>query len=251
MAEVGGADFSHHQVVANRLLIVGDSLAMGAAEVSGNDVTRFVSPAYPDLLRQLLPQLDIVLTCGVRHDSNTVRKQLPELLQTHRPAVVLVAIGGSDADLDWRKAILSNGKHSRSRVSLADYEKNLRSIVAATKSAGARPILVEGTSSCMAMRGTYLSRLSGLDVNAMVAAGGGQEANDSRVEPYRQTVRRVAAELDVAAVACPSGLATEDPHVIFTEDGVHLSVVSHRLLAAAYADAIRRAFDLRNDSAVA
>jgi hypothetical protein len=39
--------------------------------------------------------------------------------------------------------------------------------------------------------------------------------------------------------------------VIFTEDGVHLSVVSHRLLAAEYAPAIRRAFDLRDDSAVA
>jgi lysophospholipase L1-like esterase len=238
-------------VVANRLLIIGDSLAMGAAEVSGNDVTQFISPAYPDLLRSLLPQLEIILTCGVRHDTETTRKQLSPLLETHRPAVVLIAVGGSDCDLDWRKAILSNGKRSRSRVKLEDYEKNLRAIVAAAKAAGTKPILIEGTSSCLEMRGIYLGRLSGLDVSSMIAAGGGQEANDVRVESYRQIVRRVGAELEVEVVPAPAGLLSEDPHAIFTEDGVHLGLLAHRLLAASYADAIRRAFDLRNDSAVA
>jgi lysophospholipase L1-like esterase len=251
MAEAGGKDLAHHTIIANRLLILGDSLAMGAAEVSNTDVTRFISPAYPDLLRTLFPQLDIVMTSGVRHDTNTAFRQLPQLLELHRPAVVLVAVGGSDCDVDWRKVILSKGKHSRSRVSLGDYERNLRSIVATTKAAEAKPILIEGTSSSLAMRGIYLGHLSGLDVNAMIAAGGGQEANDLRVESYRATVRRVAAELQADIVACPNDLVTEDPQTIFTADGVHLSVVAQRLLAAAYANAIRRAFDLRDDSAVA
>jgi lysophospholipase L1-like esterase len=251
MAEEGASNSANHPVVSNRLLIVGDSLAMGAAEVSGNEVTHFISPAYPDLLRQMLPQLDIVLTCGVRHDSSTVRGQLPGLLQTHRPAAVLVAIGGSDADLDWRKAILSNGKRTRSRVSLEDYEKNLRCIVAQAKDAGAKPILVEGTSSCVEMRGDYLSKLSGLDVKGMIVAGGGQETLDRRVEPYRQTLRRVAADLDANLVPVPTGLVSEDPHIIFTQDGVHLSAAAHRLLAAAFASVIRRTFDLPDDSAAA
>jgi lysophospholipase L1-like esterase len=242
---------SDHPVVANRLLIVGDSLAMGAAEVSGKEATRFISPAFPDLLRTLLPQLDIVLVCGVRFDTNTVRTQIASLLEAHRPAVVLVAVGGSDADLDWRKAILSNGKRSRSRVSVEDYEKNLRQIVATIKAAGVKPILVEGTSSNVDMRGEYLGRLSGLDVMSMMVAGGGQETLDRRVEPYRQTVRRIGAELNVDVAPAPAGLATEDPRIIFTEDGVHLSVVAHRMLGAAYADAIRRAFDLRDGAAVA
>jgi hypothetical protein len=110
---------------------------------------------------------------------------------------------------------------------------------------------VEGTSSCLAIRGIYLGKLSGLDVNAMIAAGGGQEANDLRVSLYRQTVRRIGAELNVEVVASPAELDSEDPHTIFTQDGVHLSVASHRYLAAAYANAIRRAFGFREDSAVA
>jgi lysophospholipase L1-like esterase len=237
--------------VANRLLIVGDSLALGAAEVSGNDVIHFISPAFPDLLRAQFPQLDIVLICGVRHDTNTVRKQLPELLQVHRPAVVFVAVGGSDADLDWRKTILSNGKRSRSRVSVEDYEKNLRAIVASAKSAGVQPILTEGTSSSIAIRGPYLSRLTGLDVVAMTAAGGGQATLDQRVTPYRETVRRLASELEVGFAPCPLALSTEDPHTIFTEDGVHLTAAAHRFLATTYAEAIRVAFRMRADSAVA
>jgi lysophospholipase L1-like esterase len=232
-------------------LILGDSLAMGAAEVSNNDVTRFISPAYPDLLRTLLPQLDIVLNSGVRHDSSTAIAQLPALLETQSPAVVLVAIGGSDVDLDWRKAILSNGRRNRSRVSIADYEKNLRGIVAVITAAGAKPILIEGTSSCLEMRANYFRKLSGLDVAAMILAGGGQEVNDRRVEQYREIVRRVGAELQVDVAPSPSGLASENPNIIFTEDGVHLSVVAHRLLATTYADAIRRAFGFREDSAVA
>ena len=250
MVEEGGNNLPSRSIVANRLLIVGDSLAMGAAEVSNADVVRFISPAFPDLLRTMLPQLDIVLSCGVRHDTDTARKHLPGLLETHRPAVVLFAVGGSDVDLDWRKAILSNGRRTRSRVSIGDYQNNLRGLVATTRAAGAKPILIEGTSSCLAIRGIYLGRLSGLDVNAMIAAGGGQETNDVRVEKYRETVRRVAAELDADLIPSPGVLASEDPDIIFTEDGVHLSVFAHRFLAAAYATGIRRALGLPADSAV-
>jgi lysophospholipase L1-like esterase len=251
MEEDAGTVLSNQPVIPNRLLIVGDSLAMGAAEVSNSDVTSFITPAYPELLRALFPKLDIIEISGVRYDTNVARKQLPDLLQAHRPAVVLLAVGGSDVDPDWRKAILSNGKRSRSRVSLEDYEKNLRAIIALIKAAKATPILIEGTSSCVAMRGVYLGRLSGIDVSAMIAAGGGQKVNDDRVEHYRETVRRIAAELEVDIAPCPPALATEDPHSIYTADGVHLLPAAHRHLSAAYAAVIRRAFDLRDDSAVA
>ncbi len=247
----GGDNPESPPIVPNRLLIMGDSLAMGAAEVSNLDITAYVSPAYPDLLRQLLPQLEIICIGGVRYDTNVAIKQLPELLQIHHPAVVLVAVGGSDVDLDWRKAILSNGKRSRSRVSLEDYQKNLRAIVALVKAAGARPILTESTSSHLAMRGDYYGKLSGLDVNAMIAEGGGQAANDVRVERYRVAVGHIASELGVDLIPCPPALATDDPHVIYTSDGVHLSVAAHRHLAATYAEVIRNAFPLREGSAVA
>jgi lysophospholipase L1-like esterase len=249
MSQDAGEDIP--PIVANRLLIVGDSLAMGAAEVSNTDVTRFITPAFPDLLRTLLPQLEIIVTSGVRYDTDVAVKQLPDLLKLHRPAVVFAAVGGSDCDLDWRKAILSNGKRSRSRVSLENYEKNLRQIVALIRAAGAKPILAEGTSCSIEMRGIYYTRLSGIDVTAMTIAGGGQQTNDTRVEQYRQTVRRVAADLQVPLAPSPSPLATEDPHVIFTEDGVHLSVIAHRHLAATYADVLRRALDIHAGSAVA
>jgi lysophospholipase L1-like esterase len=251
MAETAGDPTPQLTIVPNRLLILGDSLAMGAAEVSNSDVVSFVSPAYPEMLRTLFPQLDIVSSCGVRYDTNVALKQIPQLLQTHRPAAVLLAVGGSDVDVDWRKTILSNGKRNRSRVSLEDYEKNLREIVRFVSRAGVKPILVECTSCDMAMRGAYFGKLSGVDVPAIIAAGGGQETNDARVSRYREALRRVAGELRIEFVAFPPALATEDPHIIYTEDGVHLSVAAHRHLAAAFAIAIRHAFELRDGTAVA
>jgi lysophospholipase L1-like esterase len=215
---------------------------MGASEVQGNKAVSFVAPAYPDILRDALPTVDMVVDCGVSRITTTVCDRIDALLHTHRPAVVLVAVGGNDADCDWRRLVMSDGKIAHNRVKLETYESNLRKIVGQIASSGARAILTEPSNQCLAMRGPYLSRLSNRDVTAMIDAHGGQAECDRRLTGYRQAVARVAIDTGSELVSCAVDIADHDPQEILCEDGVHLSAIAHRHLATSYAASLSKMF---------
>lgn len=113
------------RVAANdaRILVLGDSLSAeyGIARGSG----------WVALLDRRLKDSKLAATVinGSISGETTAggRTRLPGLLQTHRPTLVLIELGGNDALRGW---------------SLRTTEDNLTAMVEMVKAAGARPVLV-------------------------------------------------------------------------------------------------------------
>src|SRR5205814_10221188 len=123
--------------MTTKLLILGDSISLGVAEVRGNDIVARVEHCYVDLLMHALPKVQIIIDADVHRTTSAAREAVDGLLAAHKPQAVLVMLGGNDADMDWRRFVLSDGKTARSRVPVETYEKNLRLIASKTLAAGA------------------------------------------------------------------------------------------------------------------
>jgi acyl-CoA thioesterase I len=106
------------------LLVVGDSLSAGYGLEAGS--------SWVDKLQQRLdesPQSWRVVNASISGDTTSNGLQrLPAALKRHRPAVVIIELGGNDA---------------LRGTPLATIRTNLRSLVAQSKKAGARVLLLE------------------------------------------------------------------------------------------------------------
>jgi acyl-CoA thioesterase I len=109
----------------------GQRLAAGATVLAlGDSITQGVGAApdsaYPAVLASMIGMN--VINGGVSGDvSAQALERLPALLAEHRPALVIVSIGGNDF---------------LRRLSASETEANLRRIVALTRDAGAQVLLV-------------------------------------------------------------------------------------------------------------
>jgi lysophospholipase L1-like esterase len=215
------------------LLIVGDSITLGAAEVRGDSIVQYVQPTCIDLLKSALPALDVRIDAAVRRNSVTVREEIEQIIARHQPRRVLLMIGGSDADMDWKRFILSDGKIARSRVPVERYEKNLRFICERLLSAGAAPILTDMHNHDLTICGPYVSKLAGKDIVSMIARGGGQAESDKHLVMYRQAVAAVAAEFNLELIRFGQALDSHPSDSVVSHDGTHLSAAGHRVVAAA------------------
>jgi lysophospholipase L1-like esterase len=216
-----------------RLLILGDSITLGVCEVRGNDVVGRVRTPYVDRLRTAFPIVDIEIDADVHRTTTAAIKTVATTLASVRPDVVLVMLGGNDADLDWKRFVLSDGAVVRHRVNVETYEKNLRHIVAAIRTAGATPVLTDLPNHHFELRGPYVSKIAGRDVTGMLERGGGQAASDGHLARYRGVVDRVAAELHLPVVRYGLVLDQHPPREMTAVDGVHPSDAAHAVIADA------------------
>ncbi len=226
----------------SNLLILGDSISLGALEVRGNEVIGRVESSYVDLLSLELLGVRIVVDADVHRTTADACKSIDALLTSHRPEVVLIMLGGNDADLDWKRFVLSNGTRIRSRLSVENYEKNLRKLVERVLACGAEPVLSDMPNHHFELRGPYVSKLAGVDVTAMLERGGGQAESDKSLALYREVVARIAADLPVAVVRYGELLDTRPPREMVGVDGTHPSAAAHRLIAEALTAPLLQAF---------
>src|ERR1700677_4592992 len=105
----------------SKLLIIGDSISLGVAEIRGNDVIDRVATSYVDLLRAALIGVEILVDADTHRTTSVACKNIDALLATHRPDVLLIMLGGNDGDIDWRRFVLSNGVVIRSRNTVEAY----------------------------------------------------------------------------------------------------------------------------------
>jgi len=220
------------------LLIIGDSVALGAAEVRGNDIVEYIQPTCVDLLKAALPHLTVRIDAQVRRNSVSVRDEIDALIEKHHPAHTLLLIGGSDADMDWKRFIVSDGKVARNRVPVERYEKNMRHICERLIAAGATPILTDVHNHNFAICGPYVAALTGKDIPAMIINGGGQSESDRHLMQYREAVTKISNDLGLQLIAFGHAMDQYPPEQMVSHDGTHPSAAGHRVIGAMFITAL-------------
>lgn len=230
-----------HIGTQSRLLVIGDSIPLGAAEVRDPEVVSWVECSCVDLLRESFPNVTISLEAGVRRTTDDVVRLLPQAMVETQPDAVLVMVGGSDADISWRRFIITDGRAISNLVPLARYVQNLHQIVRMIRDAGAVPILTDVPNHSLAIRAPYLSSLSGIDVVDMVQRRGGQVESDRRLEGYRKATEAVACETGADLARYGQALEELPPGKVLGIDGVHPNVHAHGIIARILMPAVARA----------
>ncbi len=217
--------------MSQKLLILGDSISLGVAEVRGNDIVERVQTPYVEHLRAALPGIEIVVDADTHRTTTAACKVIDTLLATHRPRAVLIMLGGNDGDIDWRRFVLSNGSVIRSRNSVETYEQNLRQLAMKILAAGSTPVLTDMPNHHFELRGPYISRIAERDVTSMLERGGGQAASDTERAKYRHAVEKIASDLSLAIVHYGEALEQHPARTMVGIDGAHPSNAGHRVIA--------------------
>jgi lysophospholipase L1-like esterase len=233
---------------ARSLLILGDSISLGVYELRGNEVAERVSPTYVDLIQRIFPDLQIQIEAGPFWNTSDFYKKIDEMISKHSAETVLVMVGGSDADMDWKRFVLSDGAVARSRVSVERYEKNLRHIVAQLLAAGRTPILSDIPNHHFEIRGPYISKIAGKDVMSLIERGGGQAESDRHLAMFRAVVAQIATEKGLELVRYGQALDQRDPKVVLSVDGAHPNAAGHQVIVDVLLPALQRVFgSVRNE----
>lgn len=117
----------------------------------------------------------------------------------------------------------------RFRVTLEDYELNLRRMVELVKAAGGRPVLVTAPTSLTPEHPT--TKILCEQTRNFLEPGRINVVHDA----YNERVRKVGRETNAAVVDLAARLKDER----FFTDGIHLSAEGHQKAAAALAQALR------------
>jgi lysophospholipase L1-like esterase len=220
------------------VLIIGDSLTLGALQVGPEGVVSYVREPYVALVRAGLPDMRIDVDAAVHRTTSQALAAMEELLARFRPDVALLVVGGNDADIDWRRFIVSGGRSVRHRVSVTQYAGNLRELAAMASLHGAVAVLTDTPCPNVAIQGRHLSAMLNRDVTALMHAAGGQAECERRWERYQQAARQVAAETGAPLAPYGAVLHEHAAKDVFGTDGVHPNALGHRIIAATVLPAI-------------
>lgn len=171
---------------------------------------------------------------------NTTRDALARLerdVLVHQPRVVVINFGINDAAVDvWK-----NPPATGPRIALADYRKNLRSLVKAVQDQGGKVILVTPNPVCwtFSLRERY-----GRPPYQPEAADG---FDAPVLESYRVAMRELATELKIPLLDLPevwhAHLAASGGEVdSLLLDGMHPNDAGHAVTAEALLPVVRKAF---------
>ena len=213
------------------LLIIGDSITLGVADMRGADVISYVEPTYVDILRDRFPHLIVKVDADLHRSTIGGLRSLRPLLEAHRPQFTLLMLGGNDADPDWKRFVVSNGRVARSRIEISRYVENLRSMAEMVRSTGGIPILTDMPNQYLARRTKVLSELAGRDLAPLIEAGGGEKFCNEVLEKYREAAAALAAQLGVPFAPYGHRLARHPLDQVVGPDGVHPSRLAHTIIA--------------------
>ncbi len=215
----------------HRLLIVGDSISLGVEELRISEIAATVQTCYVDLLREKLPSAEILVDADIHRTTTAALAVIDSLLAKHQPCAVLLMVGGNDADVEWKRFIISSGRIVRNRLTVPQCQANLQSLARKVLSAGAFPILTDMPNHDLARRGPYLSQLSGKDVSVLIAGNGGQQRSDVGLLAYHDAAAEAAKITNSAFVAYGAALHHFPATEVIGTDGVHPNSKGHQIIA--------------------
>jgi lysophospholipase L1-like esterase/photosystem II stability/assembly factor-like uncharacterized protein len=170
-----------------------------------------------------------VHNAGVGSNTTTLaRARLAKDVLAYKPCLVVIQFGLNDAAVDvWKKP-----PATASRVPLAEYEANLRAIVATLREQKVKPVLMttNPTRWTDALRELYgkppyrPQDADGFDTPVLAA--------------YNEVVRKLAAELVVPLVEVHNAFTAKDPDALLL-DGMHPNDKGHELITELLMPVIR------------
>lgn len=214
------------------LLIIGDSIALGATAIDGTTILSRVENSFADHAAASLPEWSVVVEAAPLRTTRFAATSTPEAITRHRPDAIFVTTGANDVDIDWRRFMFSQGRTVQSRTPLSAYAASLRAIAGHGRAAGIPVILADTFNSNLDRRMGHLCSILGQDIRSWVEGAGGQPVCDAMVREYRAAAASVARELGLAL--CPLGSSFEqgDLSSLLAQDGTHPNQAGHDLLAS-------------------
>ncbi len=213
------------------VLIIGDSITLGISEIRGTEISGKVRKCYVEILREQFPNINFIVDADIHRTTADGLEIIDALLQSHHPDAVFIMLGGNDADLLWKRFVISDGKIVQHRIRLDRYAANLTRLAQKIIAAKALPILTDMPNHSLEIRGKYFSNLSGKDVSAMIQRNGGQPVSDRELERYRIAAAKVAAELQCPFVRYGTALSHFPLESVSGPDGVHPNDRAHEVIA--------------------
>lgn len=227
--------------ISDGLLILGDSIALGAAEISEGVVRQWVEKPWVTLLEAAEVSFDISVDAAVGRTTSDAIAVLSGLLRERHYRSVLLFVGGNDIDLNWRRFLVSGGRRVFHRVDSDRYEANLRQMVSEIREAGSEAILTDTPGLDFLKHARWLSSELGRDVTPMVEVAGGQEEVRRRVASYNARLEHVVEETGVSLVQWSRAVSEQLPWECRTgPDGVHPGNGAHRVIAESIASVLRQ-----------
>lgn len=227
------------------LLILGDSIALGVTDIVAGKVKAVAPHSFVDQLRKRLCDWRIEVDAAIHRTSSHAINLLPKLLREHQPQVVLLFLGGSDADINWKRFILSDGQRIRNNTALEQFEQNLNQLAAEVQQTGARVLLTDLPDQDLLERGRQLAAISGRDVVALIEASGGQAESDRQYENYSGAIDRVAEQAGVSVARWAERVRGLPASQRFGPDAIHPSDTAHNIIAEVVGDLVENAVALR------
>ena len=192
-------------------------------------------------LDQLSGQLENVtpINAGIGgHNTKMALARLQRDVLSKDPHVVLIMFGINDAAVDVWKDPPATG----SRVSLSDYEANLRQMVQLCRKAGAKPILMTPTPLRWSEKTRQLYGKPPYKPDEV-------EGFNLLLPDYVEAVKRVAEEEEVALFDAFAAFQAAEggPEQLLLGDGMHLNDAGHKLIADNLLPLVRKALSTSNN----
>lgn len=223
-----------------RLLIIGDSIALGITCISSDEKqTVTTHRRFVDQLREKLPGWEIEVDAAPGRTSVQATLLLPALIRQHQPHAVMIFLGGSDADINWKRFILTGGKSIRHNTRLDRFESNLRQLVREVQQAGACAILSDLPTQNLAERGRQLSASTGHDVTQMLQSANGEDENTQRHRLYAQPIEKVAVDTGSVVLRWTDSIAALPMEQRFGADAIHPGDAAYDIIADSLANLLR------------
>ena len=230
VADLGGGDIPVYKVPVppppkpGGIVMFGDSTT---AERPGA-----VEKVYADRVREALqggtPPLTVHNAGLGGHTTRDARRRLARDVLAHKPRLVVIQFGINDAAVDvWKTP-----PPSASRVPLAEYEQNLRWMIATLREQKVKPVLM---TTNLARWTNKLRELYGKPPYRPEDADG---FDAPVLSGYNQVVRKLAAELAVPLVEVHDAFSAKNPDKLLL-DGMHPNDKGHQVIAELLLPVIR------------
>lgn len=216
-------------------------MTLGALNVRNSRVVEYVKEPYVKLLMKDLPDIHFEINATVRRTTTQTLTIIDSLLNSFKPCVTVIILGGNDADIDWRRFAVSKGKIVIHSILVEQYTSNLKQLIRKIRNADSVAVLTDTPGQNVDMRGLYLSQILKRNISMLIDNSGGQQTSDDIHNHYDKAIRSVAEKTKTDLALYGEVLASYPPQKVFGPDGVHPNEMGHRLIAQTLLPVIARA----------